>query len=147
MSHHIQHEDEKIDPHGDFTHVESHLPTSKQNAADDAYAQGQVETGYEGLSIMATIKHFKMAFIVCFAATFAAATDGYQSMYLIRCKHIMLTTVVGINGNIIANPGFVRQFGTELNADGKLILSASVLSAIGTIQSVGQIIGMTTLPL
>jgi hypothetical protein len=54
---------------------------------------------------------------------------------------------VGINGNIIANPGFVRQFGTELNADGELILSASVLSAIGTIQSVGQIIGMTTLPL
>ena len=54
---------------------------------------------------------------------------------------------VGINGNIIANPSFVRQFGTELNADGDLILSASVLSAIGTIQSVGQIIGMTTLPL
>lgn len=58
-----------------------------------------------------------------------------------------LTNLVGINGNIIANPGFVRQFGTELNADGELILSASVLSAIGTIQSVGQIIGMTTLPL
>jgi len=59
----------------------------------------------------------------------------------------LLTAQVGINGNIIANPGFVRQFGTELNADGELILSASVLSAIGTIQSVGQIIGMTTLPL
>ena len=54
---------------------------------------------------------------------------------------------VGINGNIIANAGFVHQFGTELNAKGELILSASVLSAIGTIQSVGQIIGMTTLPL
>lgn len=56
-------------------------------------------------------------------------------------------TVPGINGNIIANPGFVAQFGTETNAAGNLILSASVLSAIGTIQSVGQIIGMTTLPL
>jgi hypothetical protein len=59
----------------------------------------------------------------------------------------MLTCQVGINGNIIANAGFVRQFGTEFNADGELILSASVLSAIGTIGSVGQIIGMTTLPL
>lgn len=55
--------------------------------------------------------------------------------------------VVGINGNIIANPGFQQQFATETNAAGERILSASVLSAIGTIQSVGQIIGMTTLPL
>jgi hypothetical protein len=79
MSTNIPHEDEKIDTQGDFTHVESRLPESKQDAADHAYAQGQVETGYEGLSIIATIKHFKMAFLVCFAATFAAATDGYQS--------------------------------------------------------------------
>jgi hypothetical protein len=64
------------------------------------------------------------------------------------CSEILADhSSVGINGNIIANPGFVRQFGTELNAAGDLILSASVLSAIGTIQSVGQIIGMTTLPL
>jgi len=79
MSTNIPHEDEKIDTQGDFSHVESRLPESKQDAADHAYAQGQVETGYEGLSIIATIKHFKMAFLVCFAATFAAATDGYQS--------------------------------------------------------------------
>lgn len=59
----------------------------------------------------------------------------------------MLTASVGINGNIIANPGFVQQFATETNAEGERILSASVLSAIGTIQSVGQIIGMTSLPL
>ena len=79
MSTNIPHEDEKIDPQGDFSHVESRFPESKQDAADHAYAQGQVETGYEGLSIIATIKHFKVAFLVCFAATFAAATDGYQS--------------------------------------------------------------------
>lgn len=53
---------------------------------------------------------------------------------------------VGINGNIIANPGFVEQFATTTNAAGERILSAPVLSAIGTIQSVGQIIGMTSLP-
>jgi hypothetical protein len=81
MSNNLQREDEKFDPQGDFAHVESRLPTSKQDAVDDAYAHGQVETGYEGLSILATIKHFKMAFVVCFAATFAAATDGYQSAY------------------------------------------------------------------
>ena len=83
MSTNIPHEDEKIDTQGDFTHVESRLPNSKQDAVDHAYAQGQVETGYEGLSILATIKHFKMAFVVCFAATFAAATDGYQSEHIV----------------------------------------------------------------
>lgn len=79
MSANISHEDEKIDTHGGFAHVESGIPGTKQDAVDHAYAQGQVETGYEGLSILGTIKHFKMAFLVCFAATFAAATDGYQS--------------------------------------------------------------------
>lgn len=88
MSNNISQDDEKISPQGDFTHVESHLPSSKQNAADDAFAQGQVETGYEGLSIIATIKHFKIAFVVCFAATFAAATDGYQSTLL--CQEVDL---------------------------------------------------------
>jgi hypothetical protein len=83
MSTNITHEDEKIDTHGDFDHVESGHPGTKQDAVDHAYAQGQVETGYEGLSIIATIKHFKMAFAVCFAATFAAATDGYQSEYIL----------------------------------------------------------------
>ena len=40
----------------------------------------------------------------------------------------------------------MAQFATTTNAKGEAILSAPVLSAIGTIQSVGQIIGMTTLP-
>ena len=86
MSTHISHEDEKIEPQGDFAHVESRLPGGKQDAVDNAYAHGQVETGYEGLSIIGTIKHFKMAFVVCFAATFAAATDGYQSEYILTIQ-------------------------------------------------------------
>ncbi|UOH83758.1 hypothetical protein LQV05_006495 [Cryptococcus neoformans] len=73
-----------------------------------------------------------MASAICFAATFAAAADGYQ---------------IGMNGNIIANQGFINQFATTVdNKTGEPILSASVLTAIGTIQSVGQIVGMTTLP-
>ncbi|WWD19903.1 hypothetical protein CI109_104372 [Kwoniella shandongensis] len=104
---------------------------NENTAVSEAAAKGQIASGYENLSIIGTIKHFKMAFAVCFAATFAAATDGYQ---------------IGMNGNIIANAGFVEQFGTTFDATGKRILSAPVLTAIGTIQSVGQIIGMTTLP-
>ncbi|KAK6903354.1 hypothetical protein I203_106857 [Kwoniella mangroviensis CBS 8507] len=80
---------------------------------------------------MMLIAKFKWAFALCFMATFAGATDGYQ---------------IGINGNIIANPGFIKQFATVIDSNGDPALSAPVLSAIGTIQSVGQIIGMTSVP-
>ncbi|WVF65283.1 hypothetical protein IAT40_000006 [Kwoniella sp. CBS 6097] len=116
----------------DILHAE--LPGNEQgviDAKDDAYQKGQLATGYETLSIPQTAKKFKWAFAYCFLATFAGATDGYQ---------------IGINGNIIANPGFVKQFATTTDAKGAPALSAPVLSAIGTIQSVGQIIGMTSLP-
>lgn len=63
-----------------------------------------------------------------------------------QCKRVPCWST-NPQGNIIANPGFVEQFATTTNAKGERILSAPVLSAIGTIQSVGQIIGMTTLPL
>lgn len=47
---------------------------------------------------------------------------------------------------MIANDGFIKQFATTTDSDGNPILAASVLTAIGSIQSVGQIIGMCTLP-
>lgn len=57
-----------------------------------------------------------------------------------------MLTGTSINGNVIANPGFVRQFATATNDDGEPVLASSVLSAWSSIMSVGQIIGMTTLP-
>lgn len=62
---------------------------SRQNEAD---ALGQKATGYEDLGPLATAKTFKMATLYCVMATFAAACDGYQ---------------IGMNGNIIANTGFI----------------------------------------
>lgn len=44
----------------------------------DAATKGQAVTGYESLTPWQTIKHFKMATAICFAAAFSAATDGYQ---------------------------------------------------------------------
>ena len=71
--------DEKIEAYtGEVDHVEGGA-LAKHEAVDNALAQGQVESGYESLSILQTIKHFKMACLVCGLATFAAATDGYQS--------------------------------------------------------------------
>lgn len=63
---------------GEIDHVET---GTKHEAADNAFAHGQIESGYEGLTVWQTIKHFKVACLVCGLATFAAATDGYQSAW------------------------------------------------------------------
>lgn len=73
--------DEKIEAYIEHhdNDAEHHLPTSKDDNIADAYNKGQIATGYESISIPQTIMKFKMACFVCFLATFAAATDGYQS--------------------------------------------------------------------
>ncbi|KAF4464685.1 sugar transporter [Fusarium albosuccineum] len=102
-----------------------------KSISQEAASKGQGTTGYETLTLWETVKAFKVNALYCFAMTFSAATDGYQ---------------IGINGNVIANPGFVRQFSTKMNDAGDPVLAAPILSAWSSIMSVGQIIGMTTLP-
>ncbi|KAH6689842.1 sugar transporter [Plectosphaerella plurivora] len=102
-----------------------------KEASMEAAAKGQGVSGYETLGLWETIKAFKVCTLVCFMVAFSAATDGYQ---------------IGINGNIVANPGFVEQFATQTNSEGQRVLASPILSAWGAIMSVGQIIGMTSLP-
>lgn len=59
-------------------HVEDNVG-EKVDTVAEAFDKGQTATGYESLGILATVKTFKMASAICFAATFAAAADGYQS--------------------------------------------------------------------
>ena len=55
---------------------------------------------------------------------------------------------IALNGGIIAQAGFIKQFATTVTKAGKPALSAKELVAIGgTPVSVGQIIGMTLTPL
>jgi MFS family permease len=53
--------------------------------------------------------------------------------------------ISSINGGIIANVGFVHQFATETNAEGQPALASPILSGWGSIMSVGQVTGMTSL--
>ncbi|KAF7177449.1 hypothetical protein CNMCM7691_005702 [Aspergillus felis] len=113
-----------------------HVETSddapvKGDAAVDAATRGQAMTGYEHLSVMETIKTFKLASLICVAMAFSAATDGYQ---------------IGINASIIANKGFVARFATQKSHNGSPALASSILSAWSSIMSCGQIVGMTSLP-
>ncbi|PSK46132.1 hypothetical protein B9Z65_5100 [Elsinoe australis] len=122
-------EDEKVAAQHIDNTDEPHL--TGKDAVHEAAAQGQGLSGYETLSLWATVKAFKMCTFYCALAAFSAATDGYQ---------------IGINSSIIANTGFVNEFATARNADGELFLESPILSGWGAIMSVGQIIGMTTLP-
>lgn len=44
----------------------------------EAAAKGQATTGYENLTAWQTVKTFKVATAVCFAAALSAAADGFQ---------------------------------------------------------------------
>jgi len=63
----------------EIEHYDAEHMHGKGDEVADAWSKGQVATGYESVSIPQTIVKFKMACLVCFLATFAAATDGYQS--------------------------------------------------------------------
>ncbi|KAL4874579.1 general substrate transporter [Aspergillus karnatakaensis] len=106
-------------------------PTAATKVGAEAAARGQGTTGYEGLSVWETVMMFKMNALICFMVTFSAATDGYQ---------------IGMIGNIVANPGFIKKFGTDVSENGEVALASSVMSTWAALGSLGQIIGMTTLP-
>ncbi|KAH6950307.1 hexose transporter [Ilyonectria sp. MPI-CAGE-AT-0026] len=114
-------------------HVE--IPDGTTAKHDDvvlnAAAKGQAMTGFETLTLRETALKFKLCSAVCFAAAFSAATDGFQ---------------IGINASIVANKGFVAEFATKTNEEGELYLESPILSGWGSIMSVGQILGMVTLP-
>jgi hypothetical protein len=50
----------------------------KHDATMNAALNGQAVSGYECLSPWQTVKAFKLCTLICFAAAFSAATDGYQ---------------------------------------------------------------------
>lgn len=126
---------------------------TKKDVSAQALAKGQGTSGYEKLTIWQTIRAFKMNCLVCFLMTLSAATDGYQlgSVNNLPAYHTLLALSLkkphhSMLGGIIANPGFVAQFATKTNDAGERILAAPILSAWSAIGSIGQIIGMTTLP-
>ncbi|KAJ4237546.1 hypothetical protein NW757_013282 [Fusarium falciforme] len=112
--------------------LDHHENTLKPSAiAQDAAAKGQATTGYENLTILQSVKTFRRTIVFCTLAAFSAAADGYQ---------------IGINASIVANKGFVQQFATKTSAEGDPYLESPILSAWGSIMSVGQIFGTATIP-
>lgn len=52
-------------------------------------------------------------------------------------NYLLTTTEINLNGGIVSNAGFIRQFSTS----GTTIIAGKYISAWGGIQSAGQTIG------
>ncbi|CAM1501511.1 Fc.00g034950.m01.CDS01 [Cosmosporella sp. VM-42] len=88
-----------------------------------------LKSGHDELGLWATVKKFKKAVVVCNLLSIAAAADGYQYT---------------LNGNIIANQGFINHLGFP-NGKGERTLNAHYTALWGAMQSLGQLIGMILL--
>ena len=64
--------------------------------------------------------------LICNLISIAAAADGYQYT---------------LNGNVIANKGFIKHIGF-LNKEGKSVLNANHTALWGAMQSLGQLVAM-----
>ncbi|WVF67376.1 hypothetical protein IAT40_002131 [Kwoniella sp. CBS 6097] len=103
---------------------ESHVEDMK--GEDEVLKAPVLKSELDNLSRWETVKRFWKAIVICNMICFAAACDGYQ---------------INLNGNIIANPGFVARVG-EPNAAGKIALTTHATATWGALQSFGQLIGM-----
>lgn len=75
----------------------------------------------DDLSVWEAVKQYKLVTAVAMGAAFCASLDGYQ---------------ITLNGGIISNKGFIRQF-----ANGVKVVPSKYVSAWGGIQSAGQTLG------
>ncbi|KAH6672695.1 general substrate transporter [Plectosphaerella plurivora] len=85
-----------------------------------------LKSSLDDLGLLSTARKFWKAVIVCNLLCIAAACDGYQ---------------IVLNGNVIANKGFIQHFGFP-NAAGVNTLNAQYTALWGAMQSLGQLIGM-----
>ncbi|TVY62677.1 MFS transporter fmqE [Fusarium oxysporum f. sp. cubense] len=102
-----------------------------KDAVLDAATKGQALTGYETLTPWETFKMFKWCTFYAFLAAFAAGADGYQ---------------IGMNAGILANPGFIQQFATKVNAEDKAVLDSNIIAGWGSILPAGQFLTQVSLP-
>ncbi|GFZ52130.1 hypothetical protein JCM24511_09903 [Saitozyma sp. JCM 24511] len=91
---------------------------------------GLVKSRFDDLSLGKACWTFRKALFYCFVAYTSSVMEGF---------------VLTMSGSIIANQGFINQFG-ETQPDGSKVLNTSWVSAWGAIINVGQIIAMTYVP-
>jgi SP family general alpha glucoside:H+ symporter-like MFS transporter len=94
----------------------------------------------DDLSIWYSALRFKRVGCIAMIAAFCAALDGYRktSSKPMNSKcWLCVSTEINLNGGIIANKGFIKQFA----APGTTVILGKYISAWGGIQSAGQFVG------
>ncbi|KAL4879555.1 general substrate transporter [Aspergillus karnatakaensis] len=110
-------------------HIEDSLKPDE--IVREARERGQGRSGYEHLTPIQTVKMFKFATLMCVIASLCAGTEGYQAV---------------MNGSILANVGFVRQFATKADETGKPYLESPIITGWSMIMTIGQMIGLAGTP-
>ncbi|OWZ61036.1 hypothetical protein AYX15_06740 [Cryptococcus neoformans] len=106
----------------------SHLEDTKTDI--DLVKAPILKSDLDTLTAWQTVKRFWKAIILCNLLCIAAAADGYQ---------------INLNGNIIANTGFINRVGQLDPETGKYVLTSSSTALWGALQSLGQLTGMVLL--
>jgi hypothetical protein len=122
-------------------------------------AAPQLKSGFDELNVWKTFLRFKYATLICILISFGGSAEGYQVRgNFTETGRILLTAGdwccqrvhspsskriprLTLCSNILANPGFVKQFATAIS-NGTPILDTNVVASWGAIQSSGQMIGM-----
>ncbi|ORX39544.1 general substrate transporter [Kockovaella imperatae] len=89
----------------------------------------ELKSEFDVLTVPQVMWKFRKALSFGVIIGVTALADGYAGM---------------INGVIIANPGFVKQFGTVTTPDGTKALAPSIVSAWGAVQAAAQILTSLT---
>ncbi|GFZ51067.1 hypothetical protein JCM24511_08825 [Saitozyma sp. JCM 24511] len=112
---------------GDKADIEMAEYTGEHGAVDEVKAGNVVPpSDFVNLNRLQTLRKFWKVTLFAFMVSFGATLDGFHQT---------------IPGNIIANPGFIQQFGTVVGANGQLALDALHVSAWGGVLSGGNIFG------
>ncbi|KAK8853488.1 hypothetical protein IAR55_004195 [Kwoniella newhampshirensis] len=97
---------------------------------EDLLKAPALKSDLDQLSNWQTVKRFWKAILVCNLICFAAAADGYQ---------------INLNGNVIANTGFIHRVGRYNPTTRKWALTSNSTALWGALQSLGQLAGMVLL--
>jgi MFS transporter, SP family, general alpha glucoside:H+ symporter len=99
----------------------------------------------DSFGIWRTVLRHKRVGFIAMTAAFCASLDGYRMLHCIclLCHIAWLTKYpeINLNGNIVANKGFIRQMASP----GTAIIAGKYVSAWGGIQSTGQAVGQILL--
>ncbi|KAM5353514.1 hypothetical protein ACJ41O_000164 [Fusarium nematophilum] len=108
--------------------IETAPRASGEENADNDLKKGPtlLKSGLDELGYWETVKVFWKAALICNLISIAAAADGYQYT---------------LNGNVIANKGFIDHVGFP-NDEGKKVLNANYTALWGAMQSLGQLVAM-----